>query len=132
MFAPDPELGLQWALSNAGQTGGTPDADLDGIEAWTLATGAGQTVAVIDTGADMDHPDLATDLRTDGVDYVDGGTIEDVSGHGSHVAGIIAAERDNGIGVAGRRPRRRGPAPPGDLRQRWQLVERAHGVRRGG
>jgi subtilisin family serine protease len=66
------------------------------------ATGAGVRVAVIDTGIDMDHPDLVS--IAGGVDYVqDDGFPDDDNGHGSHVAGTIAA-RNNTIGAIGVAP----------------------------
>jgi subtilisin family serine protease len=55
----DPSFGVQWDLSNTGQGGGTPGADIHALNAWGTTTGTGQTtVAVIDTGIDYDHPDL--------------------------------------------------------------------------
>ncbi len=55
----DPHFGVQYALDNAGQSGGTPDADMDAPEAWDLAIGGTRAVvAVIDTGIDYTHPDL--------------------------------------------------------------------------
>lgn len=58
--------------------------------------GHGITVAVIDTGVSTDHPDLrgsGTDIKiAGGVDFVDGGAPEDINGHGTQVAGIIAAD----------------------------------------
>jgi subtilisin family serine protease len=56
----DPSFSQLWGLNNTGQTGGTPDADIDAPEAWSLETGdAGAVVAVTDTGVDFSHPDLA-------------------------------------------------------------------------
>lgn len=53
----------QWALNNSGQSGGTPDADIDAPEAWALSTGSVDIiVAVIDGGIDYLHPDLAENL----------------------------------------------------------------------
>ncbi len=64
--------------------------------------GAGIKVAVIDTGADLNHPDLADNLAT-GANFVGSGAPEDDNGHGSHVAGTIGAV-DNTIGVIGVAP----------------------------
>ncbi len=68
-------------------------------------TGAGATVAVLDTGIDLDHPDLVANLSpTLGYDCLDPGSApEDRNGHGTHVAGIIAAA-SNGAQVVGVAP----------------------------
>lgn len=59
-------------------------------------------VAVLDTGVDLDHPDLAARLLSDGEDFVDlDGVADDLNGHGTHVAGILAAVANNNIGIAG-------------------------------
>ncbi len=74
-----------------------------GLEAaWDTTTGAAQViVAVLDTGADLTHPDLAAKL-VPGYDFAfDDSIPADDHGHGSHVAGIVGAASDNGIGVAG-------------------------------
>ena len=54
----DPMWPDLWALRNTGQFGGTPGADIGVQGAWALSTGAGQTLAVVDTGATFSHPDL--------------------------------------------------------------------------
>lgn len=120
----DPRFTEQWGLHNTGQSGGTIDADIDAPEAWDLSTGTGSTiVAVIDTGVDYRHPDLAPNMWTnsgeiagDGIDNDNNGYIDDVHGydffnddgdplddhnHGTHVAGTIGAEGNDGIGVSG-------------------------------
>jgi len=94
-------------------SGGTPDPlrtqqwGLDAIradEAWTVSSGTGVVIAVVDTGVDATHPDLA-DRLVPGVDLVDGGDgTVDPFGHGTHVAGIAAAATGNGIGVSGGAP----------------------------
>lgn len=74
-------------------------------DAWGLcSTYAGNvTIAIIDTGVDLDHPDLQANLLA-GYDYVDGDAVpEDGEGHGTNVAGIAAAAL-NGIRVAGVAP----------------------------
>ncbi len=114
----------QWALHNEAQTGGIADADIDAPEAWEVTTGTGSTiVAVIDTGVDYLHPDLAPNIWTnvdeipgDGIDNDNNGYVDDVHGydffnedgdplddhnHGTHVAGTIGAEGNDGIGIAG-------------------------------
>jgi Subtilase family/Thrombospondin type 3 repeat len=74
-----------------------------------LSSGAGQTVAVVDTGVDADHPDLAGRV-SGGYDWVGGDTNPDDDdpglgeGHGTHIGGTIAAVRDNGVGIAGIAP----------------------------
>ena len=72
-----------------------PDADIDAPEAWALSTGTNVAVAVIDTGIDYSHPDLAGKF-IGGWDFVnnDGDPMDD-HGHGTHVAGTIAALINN-------------------------------------
>lgn len=131
----DPAFGEQWSLHNTGQTfkGGTlhatAGADIDAPEAWELEVGSSEdpvVVAVIDTGVQFDHPDLAANMwrnpgevPDNGIDDDGNGYIDDVYGwdfykgdatvydpgadnpHGTHVAGTIAAVTNNGLGTAG-------------------------------
>lgn len=96
---PDPMFNDQWGLANA------TDTDIDVTEAWLVNRGASTTmVAVIDTGVALAHPDLAgARLRTDiDFDFINNDdNANDDNGHGTHVAGIIAASTNNGVGVAG-------------------------------
>jgi type VII secretion-associated serine protease mycosin len=91
----DPLFKDEWALEHVGaicawqQTIGSPDV----------------TVAVVDSGVDMGHPDLVGRLRDDGRDFVDGDDDpSDENGHGTNVAGIVAATLDNNEGGAGLAP----------------------------
>lgn len=70
-----------------------------GIERVGRGDGSGKTVWIIDTGVDLYHPDLNVDVSRC-VSFIDGATPNDDHGHGTHVAGTIAA-KDNGIGVVG-------------------------------
>jgi len=107
--------GHQWALKNTGQTppGGTNDADIDAPEAWNISQGSANTIiAILDTGIPMlsgalSHPDLDDANKFIlGPDYSDpnnlnGDSVRDLRGHGSHVTGIASAETNNSTGVAG-------------------------------
>ncbi|MGZ4140806.1 MAG: S8 family serine peptidase, partial [Actinomycetota bacterium] len=85
----DPYYALQWGLKRVGAPA-----------AWGVGTGSGRIVAVIDTGVDPTHPDLRGQL-VPGHDFVDGDAQPwDENGHGTLVAGIIAAITGNGVGVA--------------------------------
>ena len=71
-------------------------------EAWEAATGSSEIIiAIVDTGVDLSHPDL-NDKIVSGWDFVnDDSSARDDHGHGTHVAGIAAAETNNALGVAG-------------------------------
>lgn len=96
----------QWGLNNTGQNGGNVGVDINAPEAWELTRGCNNiTVAVIDQGVDLDHPDLAGNLLAghDATDGGDGGLNGDCWGdnaHGTCCAGIIGAI-DNMIGTIG-------------------------------
>ena len=96
----DPAFPLQWNLRMIGAPA-----------AWQVATGAGSTIAIVDTGIDLHHEDLQNKIighvncigaGGDATKCKDGG--QDDNGHGTHVAGIAAAATDNQTGVAGTAP----------------------------
>ncbi|MFP6618226.1 MAG: S8 family peptidase, partial [Pirellulaceae bacterium] len=113
-----------FGMHNTGQAGGVIDADIDAPEAWHVETGSRDVVvAVIDSGIDYNHPDLAANIWTNPgeipgnlVDDDNNGFVDDVHGwdfrnnvadpmddvgHGTHVAGIIGAVGNNNLGIAG-------------------------------
>ena len=103
----DPVFNLQWGLSNTGQAvnhvAGTAGDDISALAAWGMSRGAGITVGVVDSGAQLDHPDLQAQL-VPGHDYIDRDEVPtDGSGHGTQVSGIVAAA-NNTIGVTGAAP----------------------------
>ncbi|MDT7604711.1 MAG: hypothetical protein QOF61_2708 [Acidobacteriota bacterium] len=118
----DPLFEEQWSLQNTGQRSGKTGADICATRAWTKTTGSSKVVvAVIDTGVDYRHADLAGNIwtrpaalapytdedlgtfdDTHGFDAADmDGDPMDDNGHGTHCAGIIGAEGDNRDGIAG-------------------------------
>ena len=120
----DPMFGSLWGLHNTGQTGGTPDADIDGPEAWDDRFDASDVVvADIDTGVDYKHEDLKDnmwenpgEIPGNGVDDDGNGFVDDIYGwdfvnndnnpmddndHGTHTSGTIGAVGNNKIGVTG-------------------------------
>ena len=104
-FVPDdPRYPGQWALFNGRQTGGTRTVDIGAEDAWEFAQTTGSRdvlVAVTDTGILYDHPDLADNWSGLGYNYVTNTGCSDTQGHGTHVAGIIGAVGNNGLGVCG-------------------------------
>ncbi len=138
MGTPDERFGLQWGLKNEGDNEpkedgtlsgetGTPSADVRAYAAWNLTKGSERVVvAVIDSGMETTHPDLAANLWVNsrevpgnGKDDDNNGYVDDVhgydfrdndgdpqdgTGHGTHCAGTIGAAHGNG-GVAGVMPR---------------------------
>ncbi len=110
----DPDFPRLWGLHNTGQivnnVTGSVDADIDATEAWGITRGDPEVIiVVIDTGADLNHPDLQANFLLRGTEDWDFGDAQDpvpddTDGHGTHVAGI-AAGADNTIGVIGVAPR---------------------------
>jgi hypothetical protein len=122
----DTYFNSMWSLHNTGQSGGTPDADIDAPEAWDISTGGitstGDTivVAVVDGGFQLTHPDLNFwknyhEIPGNGIDDDGNGYVDDVNGwnavshspsignnsHGTHVSGTIGARGNSGTGTTG-------------------------------
>jgi subtilisin family serine protease len=123
----DPGWKQQWGLKK-----------IHAAETWPITRGGGVAVAVIDTGVDLRHPDLRNRILP-GHDFVDDdNAASDAKGHGTHVAGVIAAVTFNGFGVASVAPTARiipirvldasGEGDPGDVADgiRWAV---GHGAK---
>lgn len=105
--AADPYRSLQWGLDQ-----------VHAPQAWSASTGTGAVIAVVDSGVDLDHPDLQGQLVAGATfvcrggeprpcgngDWQSGADNGNGHFHGTHVAGIAAAATNNGIGVAGVAP----------------------------
>jgi len=125
-FPNDTRFNEQWNMHNTGQSGGTPDADIDAPEAWDISSGGvtslGDTVvvAVIDNGFYLSHQDLNfwrnwEEIPNNNIDDDGNGYIDDVNGwnaynnsgnitsatHGTHVSGTEGAVGNNNQGVTG-------------------------------
>lgn len=121
----DPGLSELWGLKNDAQKGGRAGIDIGAEKAWDIETGSDKVVvAVIDTGVDYTHPDLAENIWTNeaelngqaGVDDDNNGYVDDIHGydfankdgdpiddhgHGTHCSGTIGARGNDGKGIVG-------------------------------
>ena len=126
----DPDFRELWGLENTGQIveggAGVAGVDVNALQAWDTTRGAGSVVAVVDSGVAADHPDIGSNIWTnpgetpgnglddDGNGFVDDAhgwdfwdsdnDPDDFHGHGSHIAGTIAATANNQTGIAGVAP----------------------------
>jgi thermitase len=112
----DTRFGEMWGMHNTGQSGGTADADIDAPEGWDLAFGPGNfpnsggiRVGVLDTGITANHEDLLGKTKIcaqaiNGTGQITPGVCPDQFNHGTHVAGTIAANTNNALGVVGVAP----------------------------
>ena len=118
----DPLFAEQWGLVNTGQRGGRAESDVSALAAWQKTQGSKKVVvAVLDSGVDYTHPDLAGNMWHRPADlemYFDPqlGVLDDTegfsalaeerdpmdeNGHGTHCAGIVGTEGDNNLGITG-------------------------------
>ncbi len=123
----DPSFSQQWHHNNTGQTGGTPDADIDSDLAWDITTGGTTAtnddivICLIESG-NLDHQDISpnrwrntAEIPGNGIDDDGNGYVDDYNGwnpvqgndnygtgaHGTNCLGMMGAKGDNGLNVAG-------------------------------
>ena len=111
----DPLFGDQWHLKNTGQVSGTSGQDVNAESVWTTYKGGGVRIAIVDDGLEIGHEDLAANIASNilSYNYVTGSTdptedpsdISEGNGHGTAVAGIVAARDLNNLGGRGAAPR---------------------------
>ncbi|MGC9506154.1 S8 family serine peptidase [Baaleninema sp.] len=109
-FIPNDEFfNLQWHLQNTGSLGGKAGADANVVSAWDSVKGRGVVIGIVDDGIDIHHEDLNDNYRGDlSWDFQQNNSDPSPNSsqdtHGTSVAGIAAAEGNNGIGVSGAAP----------------------------
>jgi thermitase len=103
----DPLFNVQYAFNNSGQSiqgqTGTAGDDINVEQAWDVTEGAGVKVAILDTGIDLNQPDLQGKVVLQD-SFIGNASVQDGNGHGTHVAGILSANTNNNLGVAGTCP----------------------------
>ncbi|MCL2247130.1 MAG: S8 family serine peptidase, partial [Lentimicrobiaceae bacterium] len=107
LCANDSDFYRLWGLHNEGNKGDqdTTRVDINACKAWQITLGKGVTVAVIDNGIQLDHIDLAPNISSLSYDTETHSSPSKLYWfHGTHVAGIIGAVKDNGIQVVGVAP----------------------------
>lgn len=105
----DPLFATQWHHQNTGQSGGTVGKDIKTVTAFDISQGSSSVVvAVIDSGVDITHPDLINNIYKNNLNQVVGydfanndNNPTDDNGHGTHIAGTVAANGNNNLGVTG-------------------------------
>jgi subtilisin family serine protease len=104
----DPYFADQWGLKNTGQYSGTAGIDIKTESAWTVTQGNPNIkIAVIDTGTELNHPDLVNNLlpgHDSSGNNSGGAPVYSTENHGTACSGIIGAIKDNGIGISGIAP----------------------------
>lgn len=99
----------QWYLENLGTNGVRAGIDINAREAWSMSKGAGVTIAIVDDGIEILHPDLAPQIASSLNWHFESGTPDgnhptDFEKHGTPLAGLAAAAANNGRGVSGMAP----------------------------
>ena len=102
---PDPLFSEQWHLQNNGQCYAPDEGDISALTAWETVLGEGVSIAIVDDGVEIDHPDLVENAPGAEIDLIGNDAISATGIHGTAVAGIAAGRGGNGIGIVGVAPR---------------------------